>query len=125
MIGETFSVNNKTYTIKRKLKFNEVTKIQENFNELLELQKNNEIFINAEKLKEFSEKPIEEQIKIIAPGAYRSHEQQLLVARFLKDVVGLTDAELDNLDYDEALLVFSEGYRISTSMKKKQGAPSG
>ena len=111
---ETVTINEKQYTVQRKLKFMEVTTLQKIFSKTISAQK--EIGDPAK----FAELPIEEQLKIIMPTFENTNEQNEKIVLFLSSVLGLTQEQINDLEFEEAFAVFNQGYTICTTMKKKQ-----
>ena len=99
MLGDKFVVNNKSYTIQKELKFGEYRKISGINAKLTRLSKN----ITEENTTEFSE---------------TSSEQLQLICDFLESHLGVTQEQIDIMDMDEAINVFKEAFKLSTTPDK-------
>ena len=100
MIGDSFTVNGKTYTIKKELKLGEYRKISGINAKLNRLSKN----ITDETASEFSE---------------ASNDQLQAICDFLESHVGVTQIEIDDMSMGEAVSVFQEAFKLSTTPDKE------
>jgi hypothetical protein len=100
MIGEKFTVNDKTYTIKKELKLGEYRKISGINAKLNRLSKNPDI----ENSSEFME---------------ASDNQLQVICDFLESHVGITQEEINDMNMTEAVQVFQEAFKLSTTPDKE------
>ena len=113
MIGDSFTFNNQTYTIKKELTLGEYKKINMVNSKLTELSQK---YTNEQDLTKI---PVEEQQKVILDFSKTSNEQLDIVGNFLERTLGLTQADIDNLSLTEAIQLFNEAFRKSSEVKKK------
>ena len=108
MIGDTFTINGKSFTIKNNFTLGDKRKInalQSKFNDLVDSK------LETTEL-------IDEQLRL-------SNEQDELMASLLVKILGLTNDDLDKLSYpDEVTSVFQTMIQISTVPKKKESRQS-
>ena len=100
MLGDSFTVNDKKYTIKKELKLGEYRRINGINAKLNRLSKN----ITDETASEFSE---------------ASNEQLQSICDFLESHVGVTQLEIDDMSMTEAVSVFQEAFKLSTTPDKE------
>lgn len=117
-IGETFTVNGKTYTIKNSLKFGHNRKITEIGQRLQDIQE--EFFpnidkIDAEAIGALDEKRYKEYQKKQTPIINQNFQ---LMANILETVLGLTQDEIDDLDDSEANDIINKLIIMSAPKKK-------
>ena len=108
MIGDTFSVNGKSFVIKNNFTLGDKRKInslQSKFNDLVDSNMDTTTLID-------------EQLRL-------SNEQDELMADLLGKILGLTSDDLDKLSYpEEVTSCFQTMIQISTVPKKKESKPS-
>lgn len=105
---ETFTVNNKQYEVKKDLKFGEYRKISQVNSKITELSN------------QFSENtPTDQLQKLASELSTANNEQMQVIVDFLTNNVGLTQEQIDNLSLVEAIQVFQEAFKLSTTPKKK------
>src|SRR3990167_8362634 len=100
MLGDKFTVNNKIYSIKKELKLGEYRRISGINARLNRLSKN----IDPENSSEFME---------------ASDNQLQTICDFLESHVGVTQEEVDDLLMAEAVQVFQEAFKLSTTPDKE------
>src|SRR3990167_7647572 len=100
MLGDKFTVNNKQYSIKKELKLGEYRKISGINARLNRLSKN----IDPENSSEFME---------------ASDEQLQTICDFIESHVGMTQIEIDDMSMTEAIQVFQEAFKLSTTPDKE------
>lgn len=106
-MSEAFTVNNKNYEVKKELKFGEYRKIS---------QVNSRI---SELTTRFSDTtPPDELQKLANELTSANSEQMQVIVDFLTNNVGLTQEQIDNLSLVEAIQVFQEAFKLSTTPKK-------
>ena len=118
MIGQTILVNEKTYTIKRELKFGEFAKMTELNNSLVELTKK---YGDEE---DFDKLSRDEMQKVTLEFSQKGTEQIKLMVTFLNEVIGLNQESLNDLPLSEAMLVFTRTFKAATEIKKNLDEPS-
>ena len=96
MLGDSFTINDKTYTIKKELKLGEYRKISGVNARLNRLAKN----IDAENSSEFME---------------ASDDQLQSICDFLESHVGITQEEINEMNMSEAVNIFQEAFKLSTT----------
>lgn len=106
-MSESFTVNNKQYEIKKELKFGEYRKIS---------QVNSRISELASKFSEST--PPDELQKLANDLTNANSEQMQVIVDFLTNNVGLSQEQIDNLSLVEAVQVFQEAFKLSTTPKK-------
>lgn len=108
MIGETFEINGKHFTIKNEFTLGDkrrINRLQSNFNDLIGKD------IDVDTL-------VSEQSRL-------SNEQDELMANLLTRILGLTEDQLDKLTYpEEVSQVFQTMIQVATTPKKKESKQS-
>ena len=108
MIGDIFTINGKSFTIKQNFTLGDkrrINSLQSKFNDLVDS--------NLE-----TTELIDEQLRL-------SQEQDELMADLLGKILGLTSDDLDKLSYpEEVTSCFQTMIQISTVPKKKESKPS-
>lgn len=100
MLGDTFTFNEKKYTIRKELKLGEYRKISGINAKLNRLSKNMDI----ENSSEFME---------------ASDEQLQAICDFLESHVGITQEEINDMSMSEAISIFQEAFKLSTTPNKE------
>lgn len=101
MIGDKFTINGKTYTIKKELKLGEYRKMS-NVNARLNRLNKNMIDSNTlEQSAEFSE---------------ATNDQLQSICDFLESHVGITQEEIDDIGMNEGIKIFQEAFKLSTTV---------
>ena len=100
MLGDSFTINSKPYTIKKELKLGEYRRISGINAKLNRIAKE----INDENASEFMT---------------ASDEQLQSICDFLESHVGITQEEIDDMDMSEAVSVFQEAFKLSTTPNKE------
>lgn len=117
---DPISVNGKEYTPLRRMNFGEVNTLRESSTTLLN-------FVDS-----YSAKPAEELSGLELSSlskmlvSTQNHEQKL-AATVLKSCFGMSQEELEKMDYVDSMVLFGELYILSTlghGLKKKSVAPS-
>jgi len=103
MIGDKFTVKDKSYTIKKEVKLGEYRKISGINARLNKLAKN-------------ITDPTPEQSQEFADV---SNEQLQAICDFLESHVGITQEDIDEMSMPEAIEVFQEAFKLSTTPDKE------
>ena len=104
MIGDSFTINEKSYTIKKNLTLGEYRKINNVNSKLAKISKNITDDISVEQSEEFSN---------------TSNEQLQLICDFLESHLGLNEDNVNDLGMLESIQVFQEAFRLSTTPDKE------
>jgi len=107
MIGDTFVVNEKTYTLKRDVSFGEYKKISKISNNLQNLTRD---YINASE---------EAKSDILLKFTEATDSQLDIIGEFLESMLALKQKDIDSLTLMGAIELFNETFTVSTQVKKK------
>lgn len=113
MIGDSFTVEGKTYKIQKELTFKEYRKNNRVSGKLNELSK------EIGKNENITDLPEEQLQKIITEFSSANNEQMDLMAEFLEQHLGMTQDEIDELSLNNAIKIFQEAFKLSTTPDKK------
>jgi hypothetical protein len=103
--------NDKDYEIKHKLNFGEVRFAQKTAGNLIGME---------ERIKNAND---DDLLKIAKEATENTDQQMELVVSTLIKCLGLTQEEINNLDYPDAVVLFNETLKASTEIKKKLNQP--
>jgi len=103
VIGDTFSVNNKTYSIKKDLTFGKYQLISKTNSKLNKIQR---------KIGE-TEDP-DEIIRLNGELSELGETQLEMMGDFLEQYVGVSQEELNDMSLTEATRIFAEAFKICT-----------
>ncbi len=101
MIGDTFSVNDKTYSIKKDLTFGKYQSISRTNSKLNKVQR---------KMEETTDP--NEIIRLNGEMSDLGEDQLEIMVEFLEDYVGIKQEELNDMSLKDATRVFAEAFKI-------------
>ena len=111
MIGDKVEFNGKEYEVKRDITFGEYRKISHISNSLLAL---------SEKYGDkFEDITPENQAKIAKEFTVTTDKQLDLIVEFLENTLGLKQKDIDSLSLTDAVGLFNETFKATTTVKKK------
>lgn len=116
MIGDTVEYNGKNYTFKRNVKLGEFSRLTKLNRELLEMAMSEPPDIEKIGIEKFKEQLIEQ-------GRKNDDIVQMTV-NTLASLLGLTQEELEDIDLEDAVLLFQKAWGQATTVKKKLEEPS-
>jgi len=113
MIGDKIEFNGKEYEVKRDITFGEYRKISNVSNSLLALSEKYSETSNFEEIKP------DLQAKIVKEFTVTTDKQLDLIVEFLENTLGLKQKDIDSLSLTEAVGLFNEAFKATTTVKKK------
>lgn len=114
MAEVTFEVNGKQYKAKRRMSAPEVARARSIMGAFINMRER----IEKAKTDKVEEEKLEKDLY------NKTEEQDRMMVELLTGPIGLTDKELNETEYLEAIQIFSEYYRVSTEIVKKSEGQS-
>jgi hypothetical protein len=115
---ETFTFYDKTYTLKNKMSFGEVTKTRKLNKDLIETAK------MAKSEEAIANMPVQEQLRLIESSDHISEEYAQLMTNVLYRCLDLSQEDLNNMEFLKSVELFGRVYQMSTEIKKKSETQS-
>jgi len=113
---EPIIIGEKTFTLKRRLQWGEVNEIRDAANKLMSFSEK----YKDKKVEDLTQEDFAELSKKLLSS--QTSEQQLM-ANILIKCLGYAQEQLNELDYQDAVIIFNELYTQSTTPKKKSSQP--
>lgn len=107
----TFTVKDKSYSLKRDITFGEYRKINKINSKLSELSKK----FGTDDISKLEDKDL---ISLSQEFASTNDEQLNVIVDFLENLLGLSQEDVNKMALDEAVQVFQEAFKESTTVKK-------
>lgn len=112
MIGDSFTVDGKTYELQTNLKFGQYRKLNKISAKLNQLSSKTGENVDLTKI------PPEEMQRITTELMTTNDEHLEMILEFLETSLGLKQEDIDNMDLPEAVKLFQETFKKSTTVNK-------